>query len=270
MRQLTHIAMLAALASTAPLAAQDRSAGADFRNGSRDFWHVASGPGHASGADLRTAGLLAAGAGATLLLLDEPIHQWLHGDPVVSTILGPFREHSPVSLIGRTWVFLLPLSAGRYGAGHAFDSIDLRDAGAGCLTANLTTTLTRSAASLLVGRLRPRTEKGPFAFELFAFGDWDQRSFPGGHAANIMSCAAFWNHRFDLGIAGPSIYALATGVGLARMVDEAHWASDSFVGMSYGYAVGRNVAERFLVRLDPVQPERSLQPGIVVGGKITF
>lgn len=261
--------VFAGLLVVAPVAAQDRSVGEDVKNFGRDAWFIVSSPAHASRDDLATLGIATAATGFTLLL-DEPIHEWMHTDPFVAKALGPFGPTSPVSLIGRTWFFLLPLSIGLYGAGHAFDSPDLRDAGLGCATANVTTTLTRSATALLLGRMRPRVHKGAFRFELFAFGVWDQRSFPGGHASNIMSCASYFNHRFDLGIAEPAIWAVAVAVGAARVIDEAHWTSDTFSGMAYGYAVGRNVAGRHLDRVEQARAEQSLQPGVHIGWKITF
>lgn len=251
-----------------PAVAQDRSVGSDLKDIGRDFWFILSSPAHAGGKDLRTAGFAAAGAGVALLL-DEPIHDWMHTDPLIAKALGPFGESSPVSIMGRTWFFLLPLSVGMYGAGHAFGSDDLRDAGLGCATSNLTTTLTRASTSLLIGRLRPGVHRGAFEFELLAFGDWNQRSFPGGHASNIMSCASYFNHRFDLGAAGPALYALAAGVGLARIVDEAHWTSDSLTGMAYGYSVGRNIADRFLDRRTNRQAAPSM-PALRLGLKFTF
>lgn len=167
-------------------------------------------------------------------MLDEPLHEWIRSEPFVTKVIRPFDENGPVAIMGRTWFFLLPLSAGLYVSGHAFDSENLRDAGLGCATANLATTLPRTMTALLVGRQRPLVNRGAFEFELLAFGGWHQRSFPGGHASNIMSCASFFNHRFDLGIAEPAIWALATGIGSARILDEAHWASDTFVGMAFG------------------------------------
>lgn len=84
-----------------------------------------------------------------------------------------------------------------------------------------------------------------------------------------MSCAAYFNQRFDLGVAGPAVYALASGIGLARIVDGAHGTSDTFVGMAYGYAVGRGVAQRVLERRADAA-ERSLHPGLNPGLRITF
>ncbi|HEX6135251.1 MAG TPA: phosphatase PAP2 family protein [Longimicrobiales bacterium] len=253
----------------APAAAQDRSAGSDLKDFGRDAWFIVSSPARAGTSDLQTAGIAIAGVGAALLL-DETVHEWVQSEPAALGLLAPFRISSPGSLMGRTWFFLLPLSIALYGAGHAFDSEDLRDAGLGCATSNLTTTFTRSATALLIGRARPSVERGPFQFELLAFGDWDRRSFPGGHASNIMSCASYFNHRFDLGVAEPAIWAVAAANGAARIVDEAHWLSDTVYGMAYGYAIGRNVALRHLDRAARREAERSLRPLIRLRWKITF
>ena len=240
-----------------------------LRDAGADAWFIVRSPLSATGGDLATAGMIALGSAGLAVFADEPLHQWIHTDPLPVRLLAPFRESSPISIVGRTWFFLLPLSAALYGAGHMFDSTDLRDAGLGCFTSNLTTTLTRTSLTHLVNRARPGVHEGAFQFELFAFGPWERRSFPGGHASNVMSCASYFNHRFDLGLAGPPIWAIASGVGLARMADDAHWASDTFIGMAYGYAVGRNVAHRILDRR--AQPtERSLQPGIGVRLRITL
>lgn len=255
----------------ATVEAQERTVRQDLEYMGRDAWHIVTAPAHATAADLRTGALVVAGFGA-LLLVDEPIHEWLRANPesLPVRIAGPVREASLISLTGRTRQFLVPLSLALYGAGHAFDSERLRDAGLGCATSNVTTTLTRSFLSLLLGRLRPRYDRGAFVFEPFAFGGWEMRSFPGGHAANIMSCASFFSNRFDMGLAEPAMYALAVGVGGARVIDEAHWASDSFFGMAYGYAVGRGVAARFTRRHAEREAERSVQPGITIGWTITF
>lgn len=264
-------AVVVAVLLGAAVDAEAQSVGDDVSTIWRDARWIVGSPVRASASDVRTTALLTAGGVGLLLFADERIQQWLQTDPWPAQLLQPFRENSPVSIAGRTWFFLLPLSATMYLAGHVLGSDDLREAGTGCATSNLTTTLTRTAlARFVVNRDRPGMDTGPFRFQLFAFGDWDQRSFPGGHASNIMSCASYFNHRFDLGVAGPALWGLASGVGLARIVDEAHWTSDTFVGMTYGYAVGRAVAQRGLHRARTAPAERSLQPGLGVGIRISF
>ncbi|HUF49614.1 MAG TPA: phosphatase PAP2 family protein [Longimicrobiales bacterium] len=255
-----------------PAAAQDRSVKYDLEHVFRDSWFIVSAPTHATASEWRTAGV-AAGTFGVLLLVDEPVQEWLRAHPgsLIHRVLGLVGEDSPLNLAGRTRQFLIPLSTVLYTAGWAADSDGLKDAGLGCLGSNLTTTVSRSAVSLLIGRLRPRNDGGAFRWELLGgVGSWDMRSFPGGHAANALSCASYFNHRFDLGIAGPAIYALAGGISLARTVDEAHWTSDTFAGMTYGYAVGRGVASRYRERSVERQAEQSMQPRLSLGWRITF
>ncbi len=74
------------------------------------------------------------------------------------------------------------------------------------------------------------------------------RSFPGGHVANVMACASFFNTRYEWGVVEPALYGLVGAVALGRMADRAHWLSDNFVGGVVGYAIGRTVAVRQLRR----------------------
>lgn len=267
--KLSGGAVVAAVLLGAAIDAEAQSVSDDVSTIWRDARWIVGSPVRASASDVQTTALLTAGGVGLLLFADERIHQWLHTDPWPTQLLQPFRESGPLSIAGRTWFFLLPLSATMYLAGHAVGSEDLREAGTGCATSNLTTTLTRTAlARFVVNRDRPGMNTGPFRFQLFAFGDWDRRSFPGGHASNIMSCAAFLNHRFDMGAAGPAVYALAGGVGAARIADEAHWTSDTYTGMVYGYAIGRAIAQRSLDRRQPGSGERSMQPAVRIGWRV--
>ena len=253
----------------APVTAQERSVKYDVEHVFRDAWFIVSAPTHATEADWKTTALLTGGVAASMLL-DEPARDVLQADPrsTLRRVLSLFGESSPVNLYGRT-KFLLPLSAALYGAGWAADSNDLRDAGFGCLTANVTTTLTRVVVSSVTGRARPSEDRGAFDFELFAgFGNWPRRSFPGGHGANAFACTSFWANRFDLGIAEPALYAVAAGTSFARVADDAHWLSESFTGMAYGYAVGKGVAGRYLQR--ERERERSVQPTLYLVWRITF
>jgi membrane-associated phospholipid phosphatase len=77
----------------------------------------------------------------------------------------------------------------------------------------------------------------------------------------------FLNRRFDLGAAEPVLYGLAAAVGAGRMVDEAHWTSDTVFGLGYGHAVGRDIA------LQQQRRERGpaeTQPSLVFGFTISF
>ena len=231
---------LAALA--APAAAQERRIRDDLDDIFDDIFFVWSSPFNANARDLEGLAVVGGLVGGAMLV-DGQVQRWLDAHPASLPVklVGPFREHSPLNLLGRTFV-LVPTSAALWLAGAAFDEDGMRDAGLGCIASDVATTLSRVSFSYIFGRLRPQYSDDPYVFDVPAFGGWDQRSFPGGHAANIMACASFWSHRFDLGVAEPLLYAVASLVGFARTVDGAHWTSDTLLGMSWGFAVGKAVA----------------------------
>jgi len=82
---------------------------------------------------------------------------------------------------------------------------------------------------LVTGRARPREGNGPYHW--FAGG----ASFPSGHTTAAFSLATGVSEyaHYDLRVAVP-MYALATGVGVARIRADAHFLSDVFVGATRG------------------------------------
>jgi len=107
---------------------------------------------------------------------------------------------------------------------------------------------------------------------------WGMHSLPAGHAANIMACATYLNTRFEMGVVEPILYAVTAGIGVGRLVDRRHWTSDTFLGMAFGYAIGKEVAKRSLNRANAstaagVISGAYLNPsknGITLGWKTTF
>lgn len=265
------LGMIVALA--APVAGQGgadaRSTPGDFEYAARDILHVWSAPFHSNRGDWRTALLVGAATGATMSV-DAPVQAWVQerrrGLPL--NALRLFGEDSPLNLYGRTHL-LAPASVLLYLSGVVFDEAGLRDAGIGCLTANITNALSRRAVAVVVGRARPQEERGPFDFRVPNIGgSWEIRSFPSGHGANAMACTSFWTRNFDLGIAEPLLWTLAGAVGFARMADDAHWLSDTLFGMSWGIAVGKAVAVRYDDREENVVAHVQAQPLLVF--RLTF
>jgi membrane-associated phospholipid phosphatase len=245
-----------------PLRAQE---GREFNNALKDIVRVWSAPARIDSEDLAGIAAVAGGTGLALLV-DEPIMAWVKANPnaLPVKILTPFREGRPLNTLGRSY-FLVGTSAALYIAGMVDGDVGLRDAGRGCASSVLATTVSRHFISRTLGRSRPRRQVGAFVFRPGAKA-WEQRSFPGGHGANAMSCVTFWNRRFDLGAAEPVLYGLAGAVGVGRIIDEAHWTSDTVFGLSYGHAVGRDVAHSQQGR-DPVA---AIPESFAVGITISF
>ena len=241
-------------------------AGRELNNALKDVVHIWSAPAHLDKADLPGIATLV-GATGVALLVDEPTSAWLRAQPrsLPVRVLTPFREGQPLNILGRSY-FLVGSSAALFIAGMIDDDIDLRNAGRGCATSVAATTVSRHLLARLLGRKRPRDNQGAFTFRPLAWGDWEMRSFPGGHGANAMACVTFLNERFDLGAAEPVMYGVATAVGLGRVVDEAHWLSDTAFGLGYGHAIGREVALRQRARSRPEETAASIE----IGFRISF
>ena len=96
----------------------------------------------------------------------------------------------------------------------------------------------------LFGRVRPLTTLEPYQF--FTGGD----SFISGHTISIFTLAAIlslnyshikitlMNGRFTIKPIAIIVFLIATLVGIERIYDNRHWASDVVVGALAGYALG--------------------------------
>ena len=258
--RLAVISIAAALcvACVAPLRAQfrDDSVRVDLRRFLGDAWAVWTAPAHARARDL--AGVAAAaGVTAAASTVDVRTYAWLrsHPDAWPLRLLGPIREsaHYPVYELG-SGQYLFPLSAALWLSGMASHSRQLREAGLGCAAAHVASAGTRGIVYALVARDRPReSPDDAFRFDVPGGRDWDRQSFFSGHIGNSMGCASFFAHSYSLGLVEPAMYALVLAIGAGRMADGRHWASDTVIGSIFGFAVGKELSDRFRSRAGNVR-----------------
>ena len=221
----------------------------DLKTAPGDVWYVWSGPARI-GSDELAPLLVFTGATALVAANDAGIQRLFreHPNSVPLEALEPFRQRNGLlSELGRNHKVMRGAAAG-YVVGLVTGWDWLREASFGCAVGNTSNALPRSAVYALVARTRPSGETDPYQFDFPGGGDWAEHSFFGGHAANAFTCASFFTHRWDLGYAAPVVWVLATGVAVGRTADEAHWASDTLVGMGFGWVIGRMLAERYQER----------------------
>ena len=238
-----------------------KSIGRDLGHGVRDILHVWASPLHADRDEWLTFAASAALVGVTTLVDDDIDRAMLrHPNSVFMQMLEPFREGQEPELVDLgSGKRLQPLSGVLYVLGFAFDSRALRDAGLGCASTQQASILVHHGAYALISRERPLTANDNQYDIALGAGPWEEHSFYGGPAGNIMGCVTYWNERFDLGIAEPALYLVAVGVGLGRMADRRHWWSDTITGMLIGHAFGRVIAHRARARASG-GPDQALGP----------
>lgn len=271
------LALVLTIGSAAPAAAQRplRDVGSDLKHVGEDVWHVWTSPVRGTPGDW----LGAAGVGAVffaLIPVDDNLDAWAtrNADHGFFKSLKEVR-HGGALFTGKT---IVPVAAAAYVAGIAFDKQGLRDGLMGCVASYASNSFPRKAMYRVIGRERPEVADGDqhrWNFPGEAGGKdsvtrsartgWYDNSFPGGHVANVMACAAFLGHRFELGLVEPALYGLALAVGVGRLADRAHWASDQFAGLALGYAAGRTVAIRQLRRKAKREAERLRTPAATTG-----
>ncbi|MFM2224250.1 MAG: hypothetical protein RJA07_452 [Bacteroidota bacterium] len=73
----------------------------------------------------------------------------------------------------------------------------------------------------------------------FIWNSFSYNSFPSGHTSDAFAMASVIGYNIKNKYWQIPIYAIATGVGLSRIHDNKHWASDVVLGAAIGYCVGQ-------------------------------
>ncbi len=108
----------------------------------------------------------------------------------------------------------------------------------------------RPKASYMFSQIEGGKWHGPFAKFLEKSADdrsgFSYDAFPSGHTATAFSIATVFATQYSDTKAVPVIfYSAATLVGISRLTEHEHWASDVFVGAIFGYLSGKQVVRNF-------------------------
>ncbi len=109
----------------------------------------------------------------------------------------------------------------------------------GVLASVIAAGIVAPVSKFVVGRARPDAEEGPDHFRPFS----SDASFPSGHTTQafaVASVVAAHDGRLWVSVVS---YGLAGSVGLARIHEDAHWASDVLAGAILGTVVGNAVVK---------------------------
>ncbi|MCF6341460.1 MAG: phosphatase PAP2 family protein [Bacteroidales bacterium] len=178
-------------------------------------------------------------AGVVLYIYDDDINlffqerQTAGKDNVSKYVFEPWGSGLyPAALLGGLYVY-----------GLAANSRKARQVALGGVQVFVMTAISTQIVKHLVHRHRPyqdeppnpRLWEGPFRGREYT-------SFPSGHTSTAFALASFFSSVYKDKIwVGILSYGIATGVGLSRIYDNKHWASDVLAGAALGYAIGKTV-----------------------------
>ncbi len=108
----------------------------------------------------------------------------------------------------------------------------------------------RPKASYIFSHIEGGRWHGPFAKMLEESADdrsgFSYDAFPSGHTATAFSIATVFATQYSDTKAVPVLfYSAATLVGISRLTEHEHWASDVFVGALLGYLSGKQVVQHY-------------------------
>lgn len=179
----------------------------------------------------RTFALTAGAVGATMLA-DRPVREAFEDIRTSTTS----RLSKAVRGLGEPLGIGGVLVAGTYLGGWAAGRSRWRETGFEMAEAALFSGAAAGVLKVAVGRSRPEEDEGSTSFHLFAGGANGRQSFPSGHTTFAFALAAVASERVP-GL-GWAAYPLAGLVGLSRIHDDQHWASDVVAGAALGTATG--------------------------------
>jgi membrane-associated phospholipid phosphatase len=103
--------------------------------------------------------------------------------------------------------------------------------------------LITQSMQILLGRDRPKAEKGPNSLNGWQWGNARQ-AIPSGHTTVTFAVASLLSRRIREPFVTVLLYTVATASGLALMYRDQHWGSDVLLGAIIGHTAGAFVHAR--------------------------
>jgi hypothetical protein len=207
---------------------------AELKRYLRDCESIAAAPARFDGRDWAEAVAISGGL-VFVGTRDDRLDAWVksHGSKQTERFARGVTPFGSWAAIG--------VSAVALGGGLLSHNKRLLDTGRDAVEAEiLAAGIVTPALKYAVGRVRPSDGSDADEFRPLS-GD---SSFPSGHTTEAFAVASVLSARADGWIVPVLSYALASGVGYARVHDRAHWASDVIAGGLAGTLIGRTIVRR--------------------------
>jgi membrane-associated phospholipid phosphatase len=199
-----------------------------------DTVETVTSPARWDGTDWRNFGIVVGALAISVGWLDKPIKDAAQK----SRSSGADNFFSNIQKFG-TKTYALPVLIGFYGFGWGLDDYNAKTVALDGFSASVISAGITSIFKGITGRARPSSGYGPHHWEPFG-GD---QSFPSGHATGAFSVAAAIAAHYDNAWVATTAYTIASLVGVARIEQNAHWASDVVAGGLIGGLIGHHLVD---------------------------
>jgi len=235
-------------------AGDSRINGAFLSRFGRDVTGVITSPARWDRGDLLTLAAVS-GTGLLFMAFDQEIQDWVQDRRTASSD----RASSVFTVFGNG-AALLGLSAAMYAAGEIGHNDGLRKTALLSLESLTTASLLVWVTKFIAGRARPYSGESSGNFHPFSL-ESEHWSLPSGHAAAAFSVATTIAMQSKSVFLDVAAYTMACLVGISRVHDNKHWASDVFLGSVLGHFVSREI-----VRLNRPESKKTLSVGLNCSG----
>ena len=134
-------------------------------------------------------------------------------------------------------------TTGLYGVGLFSDNHEIRELGLHASEAFIISGLVTGILKVIIGRRRPYAGDDHLVFKPFQLTNNDYHSLPSGHTTVAFAVSTVVAHYLENVYWKIFWYGAAGMVGLSRIYNNQHWASDVFLGAAIGYFVGEFVVD---------------------------
>ena len=199
-------------------------------------------------------------------LVDEPVQRY--SVRLLDNNTGLQHLSAYITRFGGTYEFYTLAGFGAYGI--IFKSNKMKTTTLLATQAYLTGGALESILKFVSGRTRPSFYDPTMEAEPRFLGPFSKiatnlngknvySSFPSGHSTVAFAAATVFAREYGDRPYIPIIaYSAATLIGLSRIAENVHWASDVFVGATVGYLAGREVVNNYHRFMKLRQPKKGM------------
>ncbi len=176
------------------------------------------------------------GTCGNIMLSDEKTQDWVQANrnstsDNITKVIEPFGGEGAILALG-----------GLYLTGCIKKDTTLKKVALLCGESALISGVIVRALKILIGRARPSIGEGAYSYAPFNINA-SNHSFPSGSTSTAFAIASCITEECKNPLVKAASYGMAVLVGLSRIHDNKHWASDVFLGGVIGIGVGKTISK---------------------------